>query len=223
MREDILAGLSPEQVKAVKAIRGYKRILGGPGTGKGKVLLHRLAYLLEEGQATGAELLCLVFHETNAAVMKRQLAALSPTISSQSILTFDQVCERILQEGLPAFGLQQFTLLSMEEEKALLQRLFETLHLEQEGHYFPRIWNEFQKRQVSGSQIWAWLQAPSSQLEKALSVQVPQQLYDHYQLAKKKRTFPRPERLVAPDLDDVGERPHPLSKMAIAFPLYHGR
>jgi len=57
----LLAGLTPEQIQAVRHADGPLLIVAGPGTGKTRTLTHRVAHLLATGAATPGEILAVTF------------------------------------------------------------------------------------------------------------------------------------------------------------------
>jgi DNA helicase-2/ATP-dependent DNA helicase PcrA len=69
---DILAGLNPEQVRAVTHIRGPLLIFAGAGSGKTKVIVHRAAFLISQG-VPPSRILCLTFTNKAAGEMKDRL------------------------------------------------------------------------------------------------------------------------------------------------------
>ena len=72
----ILQGLNPEQLDAVRYTGGSLLIIAGPGTGKTRVLVHRMAFLIDEGHAKGGDILAMTFTNQAAGEMKDRLGPL---------------------------------------------------------------------------------------------------------------------------------------------------
>lgn len=72
----ILQGLNPEQLDAVKYTGGSLLIIAGPGTGKTRVLVHRIAFLIAEGRAKSGDILAMTFTNQAAGEMKGRLGLL---------------------------------------------------------------------------------------------------------------------------------------------------
>lgn len=74
--EDILEGLDPEQIQAVKAIRGPVCVIAGAGTGKTRVITHRIAYAIAAGVTDAHKTLALTFTARAAGEMRSRLRSL---------------------------------------------------------------------------------------------------------------------------------------------------
>jgi DNA helicase-2/ATP-dependent DNA helicase PcrA len=111
MHEDILAGLNPAQLEAVTTGRGPVLVLAGPGSGKTRVLAHRVAYLLRAGDASPRSVIAVTFTNKAAGEMRdrinRLLGQAVPTSSGWrglTIGTFHSICARILRQDAEAAG-----------------------------------------------------------------------------------------------------------------------
>ncbi len=94
----LLEGLNPEQRKAVTHGRGPLLIIAGAGTGKTKVITHRIAYLISEKLARPEEILAVTFTEKAANEMEERVDVLIPyTYSFVEISTFNSFGERVLR------------------------------------------------------------------------------------------------------------------------------
>ncbi|HTH72734.1 MAG TPA: ATP-dependent helicase [Candidatus Pristimantibacillus sp.] len=91
-------GLNEEQIKAVEAADGPVLIVAGPGTGKTKTLVARIAYLIESGQAMPNQILALTFTKKAAEEMQHRLK-LSGATQRPHILTFHALCHELLGDG----------------------------------------------------------------------------------------------------------------------------
>jgi len=102
----LLAGLTPEQAAAVRHGRGPLLVLAGPGTGKTRTLIHRVAYLLASGHALPRQILAVTFSVRAAGELRLRLAELLGERSACGVTaaTFHSVCARLLREHAAVFG-----------------------------------------------------------------------------------------------------------------------
>jgi len=102
----LLAGLTPEQAAAVRHGRGPLLVLAGPGTGKTRTLIHRVAYLLASGHALPRQILAVTFSVRAAGELRLRLAELLGERSARGVTaaTFHSVCARLLREHAAVFG-----------------------------------------------------------------------------------------------------------------------
>ena len=92
---DIFESLTPAQLAAVTHVDGPLLILAGPGSGKTRVVTHRIAHLLQQGIA-GKQILALTFTNKAADEMKARLARLVP-LPTVWMGTFHRFCARLLR------------------------------------------------------------------------------------------------------------------------------
>src|SRR5512139_3387883 len=112
MHEDILSGLNPAQREAVTAVKGPVLVLAGPGSGKTRVLAHRVAYLLRVAGAHPRAVMAVTFTNKAAGEMRERINRLlgeSVPVSSGwrglTIGTFHSICARILRAEAGPAGL----------------------------------------------------------------------------------------------------------------------
>jgi DNA helicase-2/ATP-dependent DNA helicase PcrA len=126
--KEILDGLNPEQQEAVVHDQGPLLILAGAGTGKTKVITHRIAHLIAAKKARPEEILALTFTEKAAAEMEERVDILLPYgFAAVWISTFHAFGDRILREFAFDLGLSSdFQILSRPEQIIFFKdRLFE--------------------------------------------------------------------------------------------------
>ena len=92
--DGLLAGLTPEQTQAVCHGPGVLLIVAGPGAGKTKTLIHRIAWLLAQGLAEPREILAVTFSVRAASELRLRLAELlgEQTAAQVSAATFHSIC-----------------------------------------------------------------------------------------------------------------------------------
>ncbi len=136
---DILAGLNPAQKQAVEAINGPVLILAGPGSGKTRVITHRIAYLVRVVGINPRRILAVTFTNKAAREMEDRLAGLVSTSMDQLAMgTFHSICARILRTDGQAIGIdKRFTIYDDDDQMSLLKRALQELNLDPK-QYPPR-------------------------------------------------------------------------------------
>ncbi|GER23920.1 DNA helicase [Zafaria cholistanensis] len=103
----LLEGLNPQQEEAVRHAGSPLLIVAGAGSGKTRVLSHRIAYLLATGRARPHEILAITFTNKAAAEMRERIGALVGDAADRMwISTFHSSCVKILRREAPAVGLK---------------------------------------------------------------------------------------------------------------------
>ena len=134
MPADLLAGLNPEQLRAVTWPAKSALVLAGAGTGKTRVLTTRIAWLLSTGQASPASILAVTFTNKAAREMQTRLSAMLPVNTRQMwIGTFHGLCNRLLRVHYRDAGLPQtFQIMDSGEQLSAVKRLIKQLELSDE-------------------------------------------------------------------------------------------
>lgn len=116
----LLAALTPSQRLAVETIDGPLLILAGPGSGKTRVITHRIAWLLEQG-VPGRQILALTFTNKAADEMRARVARLVPD-HQVWLGTFHRFCARLLRQHASLVGLKEnFTIYDTDASLAALR------------------------------------------------------------------------------------------------------
>ena len=129
----ILEGLNPEQEKAVKHFKGPLLILAGAGSGKTRVLTHRIAYLISEHRVHPWNILALTFTNKAAGEMRERVASIVSGQNSRDIWvsTFHSLCVRILRRHIESIGYtRSFTIYDGDDQKTLMRDIIKFLDLD---------------------------------------------------------------------------------------------
>lgn len=103
---DLLRGLNPQQEEAVKHAGSPLLIVAGAGSGKTRVLSHRIAYLMATGRSNPGQILAITFTNKAAAEMRERIESLVGGVAKTMwISTFHSSCVRILRREAKAVGM----------------------------------------------------------------------------------------------------------------------
>jgi DNA helicase-2/ATP-dependent DNA helicase PcrA len=121
--------LTPAQRTAVSHRDGAMLVLAGPGSGKTRVITHRIAGLIAGGVPPG-RILAVTFTNKAADEMKSRLSAMGIP-KGATICTFHSLCARLLREFADRAGLPgNFVIYDQSDQKAILRAIFKDLNLE---------------------------------------------------------------------------------------------
>ena len=129
---DILAGLNPAQKEAVESIEGPVLILAGPGSGKTRVITHRVAYLVKVCGINPHRIMAVTFTNKAAREMVERLQKLaSSAVNDLTIGTFHAICARILRRDGRSEGVEPgFVIYDEEDQVNLIKRSLQELNLD---------------------------------------------------------------------------------------------
>ncbi len=129
---DILANLNPAQKQAVETTEGPLLILAGPGSGKTRVITHRIAYLIKICGINPYRLLAVTFTNKAANEMRERLEKLlGKAAESLTVGTFHSICARILRQEGKAIGLNpNFTIYDEDDQQSLIKQSIQEVGLD---------------------------------------------------------------------------------------------
>jgi DNA helicase-2/ATP-dependent DNA helicase PcrA len=122
--ERLLAGLNGPQREAVEHGDGPLLVLAGAGSGKTRVLTHRIAYLLATGNARPGEILAITFTNKAAAEMRERVGQLvGRSVRAMWVTTFHSACARMLRVDAERLGYSKgFTIYDQADSLRMLKR-----------------------------------------------------------------------------------------------------
>jgi len=128
----LLSGLNEPQRVAVLHGEGPLLILAGAGSGKTRVLTHRIAYLLATGQARPDEILAITFTNKAAQEMRERVELLvGARTRAMWLMTFHAACARMLRADAHRLGYtRQFTIYDQADARRLVKRCIEELDVD---------------------------------------------------------------------------------------------
>jgi len=135
----VLDGLNEAQREAVGAPSGNILVLAGAGSGKTRVLVHRIAWYIETGQAHPYGILAVTFTNKAAAEMRARIETLlQRPIGGMWVGTFHGIAHRLLRAHYQEAGLpESFQILDSDDQYRTIRRVLRNLGLD-EAQYSPR-------------------------------------------------------------------------------------
>ncbi|MCJ7840988.1 DNA helicase PcrA [Lederbergia sp. NSJ-179] len=128
----LLGGLNPEQKEAVKTTEGPLLIMAGAGSGKTRVLTHRVAYLMVEKEVSPYNILAITFTNKAAREMKERIGnIMGGTAEEVWISTFHSMCVRILRRNIDRLGYNRnFTILDSTDQLSVVKNVTKDLNID---------------------------------------------------------------------------------------------
>lgn len=172
----LLDNLNPTQKAAVIKPDGVALVIAGAGSGKTRVITSRISYLITELGASSRSIVGLTFTNKAANEMKERIHALLPEGSPMPFVgTFHSYCLLLLRTYKRFTGIETFSIMDSEDQKAMLKRLVDSFRLE---------------TRISPTQIQHAISCLKNNMQKQLqnySMQnMIQQLYIEYEAEKKR-------------------------------------
>ncbi|MBU4047293.1 UvrD-helicase domain-containing protein [bacterium] len=141
----ILDNLNSRQQEAVKVKEASILVIAGAGSGKTKVLTHRIAYLIFQKKIDAGNILAVTFTNKAAQEMKNRIELLSKVISNRNMMkglwmgTFHSICARILRQEIDILGYDKnFVIYDKGDQLSMIRRCLGTLDLDNKK-YSPNV------------------------------------------------------------------------------------
>lgn len=132
LSDKLLNGLNPEQQSAVKATDGPLLLMAGAGSGKTRVLTHRIAYLIVEKRVNPYNILAITFTNKAAREMKERIGKMMGGAAEEIwISTFHSMCVRILRRDIDRLGFNRnFTILDSGEQQSVVKAILKDKNID---------------------------------------------------------------------------------------------
>ena len=132
LTDKLLNGLNPEQQRAVKLTDGPLLIMAGAGSGKTRVLTHRIAYLMVEKYVNPYNILAITFTNKAAREMRERIQRMMGGTADQVwISTFHSMCVRILRRDIDRLGFNRnFTILDTSDQLSVIKQILKDKNID---------------------------------------------------------------------------------------------
>ncbi len=145
--DKILDGLNEKQKEATQSVSGPLLVIAGPGSGKTKVLIHRIAYLISYAKVNPGNILAVTFTNKAAGEMKERVKKIfqdlqelnswkiskSSTLGTPTISTFHSFCVRVLRFEIDKLGWSKtFLIYDDKDQLALIKKVMADLEMDSE-------------------------------------------------------------------------------------------
>lgn len=139
MTSQLLQGMNDKQAEAVLTTEGPLLVMAGAGSGKTRVLTHRVAYLIEEQGVNPWNILAITFTNKAAREMQERVGKLlGESARDIWVSTFHALCVRILRRDIDKLGYNRaFTIADTSEQRTLMKRICSELNVDTKK-YDPR-------------------------------------------------------------------------------------
>ena len=131
-RQALTQGLNPAQAEAVAAPAGHRLVLAGAGSGKTRVLTHRIAWLMAVDHASPWSILAVTFTNKAAAEMRHRLESLIVApVRQMWVGTFHGLCHKFLRLHWRDAGLPQtFQIMDSDDQSRMVRRVVKALNID---------------------------------------------------------------------------------------------
>ncbi|MCS4486899.1 DNA helicase PcrA [Staphylococcus americanisciuri] len=135
----LLKNMNTEQSEAVRTTEGPLLIMAGAGSGKTRVLTHRIAYLLDEKEVSPYNILAITFTNKAAKEMKERVQSLVGDAAEVIWMsTFHAMCVRILRRDIDRIGIERnFTIIDPTDQKSVIKDVLKRENIDPK-QYEPR-------------------------------------------------------------------------------------
>jgi DNA helicase II / ATP-dependent DNA helicase PcrA len=176
--ERLLAGLNDPQAAAVRHGEGPLLVLAGAGSGKTRVLTHRIAYLLATGAARPGEILAITFTNKAASEMRERVEKLvGRSARAMWVTTFHSACARMLRADAERLGYSRsFTIYDESDSLRMLKRCMTELGIDPKRYPARAI-----RSQVSGAKNKLVDAAAYAQAQGSVFEETAADVYERYE------------------------------------------
>ncbi|RSL31788.1 DNA helicase PcrA [Salibacterium salarium] len=128
----MLNGMNPEQKEAVQYTEGPLLVMAGAGSGKTRVLTHRIAYLIREKGIPPYSILAITFTNKAAREMKDRVSELvGPVAQDIWMSTFHSMCVRILRRDIDRIGYNRnFSILDSSDQQSVIRQILKDQNID---------------------------------------------------------------------------------------------
>jgi DNA helicase II / ATP-dependent DNA helicase PcrA len=176
--QELLEGLNEPQREAVTHGEGPLLILAGAGSGKTRVLTHRIAFLIYTDQAQAGEILAITFTNKAASEMRERVERLlGHSTRGMWVMTFHSACARILRVEAERLGYtRQFTIYDQADARRLAKRCADAVGVDPKRYTPSAIHNQISAAKNALLDAAAYRQTVGSQFEEMIA-----DVYDLYE------------------------------------------
>ncbi|MFD0051015.1 DNA helicase PcrA [Actinomycetes bacterium NPDC127524] len=141
LSEKLVNGLNEQQQKAVKATDGPLLIMAGAGSGKTRVLTHRIAYLMVEKEVAPWNILAITFTNKAAREMKERIRAILGGAADEIwVSTFHSMCVRILRRDIDRIGFNRnFSILDTTDQQSVIKQILKDKNMDTKKYDYRAI------------------------------------------------------------------------------------
>jgi DNA helicase-2/ATP-dependent DNA helicase PcrA len=174
---DLLSDLNPQQRQSVEAPDGPVLVLAGPGSGKTRVLTHRVAHLVQARGIAPHNIMAVTFTNKAAREMRDRLEKLLGVSAAKELTlgTFHAICARFLRREAPHVGLsREFAIYDDDDQLALVKQIVKALNLDDKKYRPTTLQNKI-------SQAKSELITPELFQPQTYNDEITLRVYERYQ------------------------------------------
>jgi DNA helicase-2/ATP-dependent DNA helicase PcrA len=169
---DFLAGLNPQQREAVAHVEGPLLLLAGAGSGKTRVITHRIAHLIEAHHTPGPAVLAVTFTNKAAEEMRQRVNKLlteATTAKTPLVSTFHSFCVRMLRRDGSSLAdvrlgfTRQFTIYDADDQLALTKSIFRQIGLDEKFMAYRAVLSRISGAKSQNETPLDWYKAATDQ------------------------------------------------------------
>ncbi len=176
---EYVKGLNDRQKEAVMTTEGPLLIMAGAGSGKTRVLTHRIAYLMDEKGISPWNILALTFTNKSAREMKERLVNLvGPKAEEMWISTFHSMCVRILRREIDRIGYNRtFTIFDQTDAQNVVKQIIKDRNLSEKQYDYKTVYHTISSAKNENKDVKTFI----AQAGNNPYMQMIGEIYDMYQ------------------------------------------